>query len=210
MMIALRNSFLVDGGSSYEYQPLCFTAEEANSTVKLYKAVGTPPAALFSISYDGNIWQDYTEGDVITLANVGDKVYFAARGDTVNTQMSSGTRALRRFNMTGSVAASGNIMSLVKNDPTGWDVQIGVRCFYQLFYNSTSLTTAPELPGTKLNTHVYYQMFNGCSSLRTGPSILPCTTSYSNMYYYMFNQCSLLEKAPEIMLIENSAQACMV
>lgn len=86
MMIALKNALVGNQTqpSTAGWQ-LCFTAEEANSTVKLGPRVGTPPAANFAISYDAQTWEDYTEKTVITLQNVGDKVYFAARGTSVNT-----------------------------------------------------------------------------------------------------------------------------
>ena len=62
---------------------LCFTAEEANSTLHLNK-VGSPNAISLETSNDeGVTWTDYswagTAGDVLTLANVGDKVYMRAK-----------------------------------------------------------------------------------------------------------------------------------
>lgn len=158
-----------------------------------------------SYSYNGRKWFDYTIGDVITLPNVGDKVYFAARGNATNTQISSGARLTRRFVTTGTIAASGNIMSLVKNDPTGWDVQIGTRCFLNLF-SSAGITSAPDLPGTKLANYCYQSMFSGCTQLRKVPSILPSTAGYTSMYYGMFSNCQLIEEAPEIMLSSSNYQ----
>ena len=61
---------------------LCFTAEEANSTVKLNK-VGSPAAISLEYSYDGSSWADYTwsgnTGATLTLATVGAKVYMRAK-----------------------------------------------------------------------------------------------------------------------------------
>lgn len=61
---------------------LCFTAERANSTVKLNK-VGSPDAISIETSTDGSTWTDYSwtynTGDMLTLANVGDKVYMRAK-----------------------------------------------------------------------------------------------------------------------------------
>ena len=63
---------------------LCFTAEEANSTLHLDK-VGSPNAISLETSMDGNTWTDYSwtnnTGDTLTLANVGDKVYFRAKNE---------------------------------------------------------------------------------------------------------------------------------
>ena len=58
---------------------LCFTAEEANSTVKLTKN-GSAPAVNLQTSTNGSSWTPYTVEDTITLANVEDKVYFKAVG----------------------------------------------------------------------------------------------------------------------------------
>ena len=58
---------------------LCFTAEEAGSTVKLTK-VGSAPDVNLQTSTNGSSWNPYTVEDVITLANVNDKVYFKAVG----------------------------------------------------------------------------------------------------------------------------------
>ena len=54
MMVSLRNSLVGNKKQSSEYWGLCFTAEEANSTVKLGQKIGSSkPTAYFAISYDG-------------------------------------------------------------------------------------------------------------------------------------------------------------
>lgn len=61
---------------------LCFTATQANSTVRLDK-VGSPDAVSLETSIDGSSWTDYSwtdsTGDTLTLANIGDKVYMRAK-----------------------------------------------------------------------------------------------------------------------------------
>ena len=212
MMVALRNALVGNKKQETGYWGLCFTAEEANSTISMSYKVGSPPARSFVVSYDdGKTWQSFNpDSDVITLANVGDKVCMGAAFGETYTQISTGNRAVRRFVITGAVAANGNIMSLLVNDKNAWQsIQMGTYCFRQLFY-SCNITSAPELPSMLLNTVCYSAMFMGCSLLKTAPSVLPCTSSYSNMYYQMFYQCPNLETSPEIMLTENGAQASMV
>lgn len=68
-------------------------------------------------------------------------------------------------------------------------------CYYKMFYNCTSLTTAPELPATTMADNCYYCMFYGCTSLKTAPE-LPATTLATRCYYTMFYKCSGLETAP--------------
>ena len=146
-------------GVSAEDEPdyLCFTANEANSTVTLNKA-GDPNAVTLQTSTDGSTWNNYTIGNAITLSSIGSKVYF--RNEASNG-LSKDVNNYYYFSMTGSIAAGGNIMSLV-NQATEIPC---VFCFAQLFLGCTSLTTAPELPATTLRNGCYYAMFQGCSSL---------------------------------------------
>ena len=67
-----------------------------------------------------------------------------------------------------------------------------------MFFQCTSLTTAPYLPATTLADYCYYNMFNGCTSLMTAPE-LPATTLVSNCYMYMFYNCSSLTSAPTLL-----------
>ena len=89
---------------------LCFTAEEANSTVHFDK-VGSPGAISIETSTDGSTWTDYSwtdkTGDTLTLANVGDKVYFKAK--TENSTLGDSLSNNYKFKMTGKIAASGSI-----------------------------------------------------------------------------------------------------
>ena len=71
------------------------------------------------------------------------------------------------------------------------------RCYYEMFYNCTSLTTAPELPATTLANHCYESMFQYCSSLTTAPK-LPATTLANSCYYEMFYNCTSLTTAPAL------------
>ena len=72
-------------------------------------------------------------------------------------------------------------------------------CYYQMFRDCLSLTTAPALPATDLTgtTHCYDAMFQGCTSLTTAPE-LKATTLALGCYEDMFNGCSNLTTAPEL------------
>ena len=128
---------------------LCFTAEEAGSTVKI-NANGSAPAVNLQTSTDGGSWTPYTVGNTITLANVGDIVYFKAVGS--NEKMASGISDYNNFVMTGTIAASGNVNSLLEEDEeTARTMSMVADCCYaNLFYQCSSLTQAPELPATTL------------------------------------------------------------
>ena len=175
---------------------LCFTAEEANSTVSMAIVNGTPPELNLKTSGDGGqTWTPFTVGSTtITLANAGDKVYFAA-GEGGNDTISSSLENMTRFVMTGRVAASGNVMSLLNAESPGDTV--GSCCFAALFGECTALTTAPKLPATTLAENCYYSMFYGCTALTTAPE-LPATTLAPFCYHQMFAECTALTTAPEL------------
>ena len=68
-------------------------------------------------------------------------------------------------------------------------------CYYGMFTDCTSLTTAPELPATTLARNCYQSMFQDCTALTTAP-ILPATTLANNCYSSMFSGCTSLTTAP--------------
>ena len=167
---------------------LCFTSEEANSTVAMSINKTPTKGQAFEVSVNGLDWYAFTPGNTtVTLVNVGDKVYF--RGD--NTTVSESSSIYYKFVMTGKIAASGNIMSLL--DKTFQSTTISNNyCFCNMFHGCTSLTTAPALPATTLGNYCYASMFHGCTSLTTAPA-LPATTLMNCCYYYMFYGCTSLQ-----------------
>ncbi|MGM9720223.1 MAG: fimbrillin family protein [Prevotella sp.] len=71
------------------------------------------------------------------------------------------------------------------------------RCYYYMFKGCTSLTTAPELPAKTLAEYCYYGMFLGCTALTTAPE-LPAETLARSCYNGMFGYCTSLTKSPEL------------
>ena len=132
-------------------EPLCFTAEEANSTVAL-SAVGSAPVVSLECSTDGSTWSPFVVGTTtVTLANVGDKVYVRATS-AGNTGMGTSTSNYNMFVMTGKIAASGNVDTLL--DQNG-NATLTSYCYIHMFDGCASLTTAPELPATTLAERCY-------------------------------------------------------
>ena len=70
-------------------------------------------------------------------------------------------------------------------------------CYLNMFYGCSSLTTAPTLPATTLENSCYRSMFENCTSLVNTPQ-LPATTLASGCYLNMFSGCSSLTVAPEL------------
>ena len=206
--------------------PLCFTAEEANSTVKLQKQGSDAIEGFNGLEYklnDGN-WTSYDIDSTITLENVGNKVYMRAVA-AGNSRMGTDDRNYHQFIMTGRIAASGNINTLLNPDPNA-DVGLEGKgfCYTNMFYKCKALTQAPELPATTLANNCYSNMFAICSSLTQAPELpattladfcyngifyrcssltqapeLPATTLTKGCYYYMFSYCTSLTQAPELL-----------
>ena len=95
------------------------------------------------------------------------------------------------FVMSGSIAASGSVMSLL--DGKGKSKSVPQECFYRLFYDCTALTQAPELPATELGEGCYAGMFSGCTGLTQAP-VLPATQLAEDCYSSMFSGCTSLSQ----------------
>lgn len=164
MSIAARNAILAGGGSqpSGGYWGLCFTAEQANSTVRISKS-GKPVSMTILYSTDAVNWSAYTIGTDIVLENVGDKVWMKAGEGGNSGGWFTTVMNYYRFKMTGLIAASGNLMSIVDGETETFTA----KKFQSLFQGCTALTTAPALPATTLATYCYDRMFSGCTALTT-------------------------------------------
>ena len=192
---------------SAEYPGLCFTAVEAGSKVQMLIFGSLPDLVetLEASTDGGKTWEPltFTHGTAtITLTNVGDKVYFRRKEKACSFSDSSNWA---QFAMTGKIAASGNIMSLI--DPTCEETEIPCEdCFVELFHSCSSLTAAPALPATSLKKNCYLSMFMDCTSLTAAPE-LPAMNLAENCYNYMFMNCTSLTAAPELPAM-NLAKNC--
>ena len=152
-----------------------------------------------TLQYRRDEQQAFVDWDLSTITIApGEYVEFV--GENYNTQ-----GFLGRYHITGeSVAASGNIMSLIYGEKTAQDFLVipeGIRfsdgSYYGMFSDCTCLTSAPSMPATTLTEWCYAGMFSGCSSLVT-PPVLPATILKTRCYYKMFDGCSSLTTAPEL------------
>lgn len=179
---------------------LCFTANQSNSTLKLTYGSSSGYHSMphyFEISGDGVYWEDYNPNRLwdwvtITLNNVWDKVYIRNKSETPVTFGSLPYRY--RFEMSGSIAASWDISSLLCRSGS---TTIPWGYFRELFNMCTALTSAPKLPFAALTSYCYQNMFSGCTSLVTPPQ-LPATTLATSCYNGMFSGCTSLATAPAL------------
>ena len=173
-----------------KYKGLRFTST-GNSTVALAQIGSAPTVDLEYSLDDGETWTQW-DFSAISLSD-GQSVSFKG----LNTTFATSSNDYNKFVMTGSIAAHGNIMSIIDDGALTTTTIPANYCFYSLFLGCTSLTTAPELPATTLANNCYGDMFSGCTSLTTAPE-LPATTLENSCYQNMFSRCSSLTTAPEL------------
>lgn len=170
---------------------LTFTAEEDGSRFGISNNYNDPDIQ-YSLD-EGATWTQLLDEEMITLEHKGDKALL--KGENPNG-IAQNDVYYTKFKMTGSIAASGSVMSLI--DGIGESVVIPSQCcFYRLFINCSSLTQAPELPATTLTFKCYFDMFWGCSNLTKAPA-LPATILAQSCYLEMFRNCTSLTQAPEL------------
>lgn len=166
---------------------LCFRST-GKSTIRLSSIKSNAPVLFYSTDKNNWISWDYS---TITLNN-GERVYFY--GENPNGFSYNGMK-YSKFTMTGSIAASGNIQTLLSQNGDRMDVPM--YCYMNLFNGCTSLTTAPSLPATTLASYCYTSMFEGCTSLIEAPE-LPSTTIAPSCYSAMFRDCTSLTTTPAL------------
>ena len=166
------------------------------STISLVKE-GNPLDISLEYSMDGKNWNPYTMGKTLGLLD-GDELSFRA-GEQGNDYFSFNDEDYYYFKISGSVAAKGNIMSLLDRNCARNSVPSFA--FFNLFFDCTGLTSAPDLPATELAEYCYTSMFAGSTALTEAP-VLPATELAGGCYYGMFWGCTSLEKAPVLPAME--------
>ena len=218
---ATRKGTLIESNSvdcgykpGYENQYLTMEALD-NATIEVYPQY-TDSKLYYKI--DNEEWKEFNNNSKTITLNKPSKVMFK------ETLTSSRLKATRFKCSSGHINVYGNIMSLIYGDDfvgkttmsdfslenvfTGSNIidagnlilpatTLAERCYFDMFYNCTSLTTAPVLPATTLANYCYDGMFWGCTSLTQAPE-LPATTLVERCYYDMFKGCTSLTQAPEL------------
>ena len=135
-----------------------------------------------SINYsvdDGEIWTTLSSNTDTPTVQAGNKIMFKA---TLIPQDSSG---IGTFSSTSKFIAQGNVMSLIYGDN---------------FIGQKDLTG---------KNYVFYDLFNGCTSLTNAKNLcLPATTLTNNCYSGMFNGCTNLNYI-KMLAIDISATDCL-
>lgn len=195
----------------YYIDYLCFTdASGSSNTLTLTKndQEGNTPTVTLEYSTDKVNWTTWTETNNVRTYTIpaNGKVYL--RGVNPNGICYNG-RNCHTFSSTKNVRASGNIMTIA--DGIGRRTEITRPFFARLFYQMTTLITAPNFPseGMSLGDSSIAGLFNGCSSLTTAPSLTVNSLSSGWCCQLMFNGCTSLTDASTVHLnatnIPNSA-----
>ena len=179
-----------NGPEPVSYPGLKFTST-GNSTIAMSKVKSAPTVDLKYSLDDGKTWTQWDFSE-ISLSD-GQSVCFKGQ----NTTFATSTYDYNRFDMTGTIAASGNIMSIIDDGACTTTTIPADYCFSYLCKGCSSLTSAPELPATTLADYCYQNMFQYCSSLTTAPA-LPATRLAYSCYWDMFYGCTSLTTAPEL------------
>ena len=144
---------------------------------------------------NGNTWttkESTTSGVTLATLNNGDKLL--VRGQNSGYAYYMDPYQYNCFVSTGNFDVQGNIMSLIVGDDFENAISFQDQyAFVSLFANCTHLIHAHNLvlPATDLYGGDYREMFSGCTSLVSGPT-LPALKPYIASYDSMFYGCSSL------------------
>ena len=231
MMLASKTNMFLGNGSQpvAQYWGFYFEAEEPNCVVNMEKYVVKQTANMPNLgdiqvvslesSRDGVTWTSFDAANAyigngsvvgttpITLANVGDRVYFRCPYTSYTDKYNTYYYAYKEnftlkayqyhyFTLTKKAGAHGNIMSLLLDVESNLAFASGMSLF-ALFDSCVNLTSAPSLPATTLSVSCYDNLFWGCTGLTAAPE-LPATTLAESCYRYMFGECTGLTTAPAL------------
>ena len=187
------------GGTTYYFKtvPIPYLSFLGNEefTLKTYNTTKNWDGIL-EYSTDTTTWNTWNGTEI---SSAGSKLYLRGTGNTKITGFSSDYRLVFTGTDALKIACEGNIENLLdyKTVSAGEHPTMAPSCYSSMFYGCTSLTTAPELPATKLTAYCYEYMFQGCTALTKAPG-LPATTLANYCYSYMFQECTSLAIASSL------------
>lgn len=222
-----------DSGRDY----LCFTAlEEGTFTFMMVARLSPTRFTYASYSIDGGkTWVTVNNKNNTTVRlttptiKPGGRVLWKGKGTaTTSGSINTSLQYCGRFQSNCRFVASGNVLSLIKENtfenetviPTNGfanlfynsnivkasvfpKITLGIRCYSYMFEGCTSLVEVSELPSISVAQQCYSYMFEGCTSLTTAPT-LPATELVSRCYEGMFNGCTSLNHVKAMFTTEPS------
>ena len=150
-------------------------------------AASNPGYIQYSVD-NGTSWSTWDGSELSGTAS--QPIYLRGKNNTVITGEDPNGH---KWTFTGKYI-TGNIETLLNYETVinGGHPIMNTCCYGAMFYECTSLVTAPQLPATTLADKCYSYMFRDCTSLITTPQ-LPATTLVDSCYWNMFYSCTSLK-----------------
>lgn len=183
-----NTGIITEGSKAEQIIPYVTFKAEAEQKFKMTTS-GDYNISNLQYSVKNGKWQDVVANTEITFG--GENGDLRLRGtNPYGTANHLGAYSNITFTKDAPVACTGDIRTLL--DWRNYNkVETGKARFCGLFFLCSVLTSAPELPATKLADFCYDQMFSSCTNLVSAP-VLPATTLADFCYYSMFNNCKKL------------------
>lgn len=176
------------------YPYVTFKAEQPQT----FKMTATKYYKISGLQYSVNFgdWKDVVAGAEVEFGGEKGDLRLRGKDNLGGTSGSSIAYSTITFGNTVDVACTGDIRTLLDYENYE-NVSTESARFSYLFKDCTQLTSAPNLPATKLADRCYSNMFYGCTNLKTVPT-LPAMKMFSGVYRSMFQGCTSLENAPDL------------
>ena len=191
------NTGIITEGSKAEHiiPYVTFKAEEAQT----FKMTTTGTYEIKGLEYSVNNdekWRKVEKDRVISFGGEYGDLRLRGTNHNGTAKDESYYSTIKFTDETVNVACTGDIRTLL--DWKNYNiVKTDNARFCSLFETCSVLTSAPELPATKLADCCYYYMFYKCTNLTSAP-VLPATTLAQECYSDMFTECTNLTSAPEL------------
>lgn len=134
-----------------------------------------------------------TAGSAIPV-NQGDVVLFKGNNSRYQQRYQEASAYRNAFSITDcNVEVEGNIMSMIYGDNFIGNYTLSDFSFTNLFFRCSGITTCENLilPSTAITISCYFQMFYECTSLTKAPE-LPAVVLQTHSYTSMFRNCTSL------------------
>ena len=190
------NTGIITEGSKAEHiiPYVTFKAEEAQTfkmtTTGIYEIKG------LEYSVNNGEWKTVVANTEVPFGGANGDLRLRGTNHNGTAKDQSYYSTINFTDKTVNVACTGDIRTLL--DWKNYNiVKTDNARFCSLFETCSVLTSAPELPATKLADCCYYYMFYKCTNLTSAP-VLPATTLAQECYSNMFTECTNLTSAPEL------------
>ena len=194
--VANWNTGTITEGSKAELVPFVTFTADGEQKFKMTTNDRSYTISGLQYSVNGGDWENVVVDKEVTFGGPHGDLRLRGTNTNGTATVMSQNSTITFTNPNVKVACTGDIRTLLnwKNYST---VDTQNARFSYLFNNCAALTSAPELPATKLARNCYYIMFGGCTSLTAAPE-LPATTLANSCYQSMFDGCTNLTAAPEL------------